>query len=113
MIGRGPLSHQTSLARAAWIPTLVIWHADGRFTRLEGAPCGDYAAALAALLSCMAGSAAAGWSSASAVLLAVTLFFVLAAQVLAGVQFLRPSGPPGTLPAHIRRLSVRSRYRND
>ena len=25
------------LARAAWIPTLVIWHADGRFTRLEGA----------------------------------------------------------------------------
>jgi hypothetical protein len=36
------------LARAAWIPTLVIWHADGRFTRLEGASCGDYAAALAA-----------------------------------------------------------------
>ena len=26
------------LARAAWIPTLVIWHADGAFTRLEGAP---------------------------------------------------------------------------
>ena len=24
------------LARAAWIPTLVLWHADGRFTRLEG-----------------------------------------------------------------------------
>jgi hypothetical protein len=36
------------LARAAWIPTLVIWHAYGGFTRLEGAPCGDYAAALAA-----------------------------------------------------------------
>ena len=33
------------LARAAWIPTLVIWHADGRFTRLEGVPRGDYAAA--------------------------------------------------------------------
>ena len=32
-------------ARAAWIPTLVIWKADGRFTRLEGAPCADYAAA--------------------------------------------------------------------
>ena len=29
-------------------PTLVIWHADGRFTRLEGEPCEDYAAALAA-----------------------------------------------------------------
>ncbi len=36
------------LARAAWIPTLVIWHADGHFTRLEGNPCADYAAALAA-----------------------------------------------------------------
>jgi hypothetical protein len=36
------------LARAAWIPTLVIWHADGRFTRLDGAPCDEYAAALAA-----------------------------------------------------------------
>ena len=48
-----------------------------------------------------------------AVLLGVTLFFVLAAQVLAGVQFLRSSGPPGTLPEHIRRLKVKSRYRND
>ena len=36
------------LARAAWIPTLVIWHPHGRFTRLEGAPCADYAAALSA-----------------------------------------------------------------
>jgi hypothetical protein len=34
-----------NLARAAWIPTLVIWHANGRFTRLEGAPYEDYAAA--------------------------------------------------------------------
>ena len=73
----------------------------------------SYAVALAALLSCMAGSDAAGWSSGSAVLLGVTLVFVLAAQVLAGLQFLRSSGPPGTLPAHIRRLNARSRYRND
>jgi hypothetical protein len=35
------------LARGAGIPTVVIWHADGRFTRLEGAPCEDNAAALA------------------------------------------------------------------
>jgi hypothetical protein len=35
-------------ARAAWVPTLEIWHADGRFTRLEGAPSVDYAAALSA-----------------------------------------------------------------
>jgi hypothetical protein len=38
----------SSLPRAAWIPPLVIWHGDGRFTRLEGEPCGDCAAALAA-----------------------------------------------------------------
>jgi hypothetical protein len=73
----------------------------------------SYGVALVVLFTTMAGSAAAGWSSASAVLLGLTLLFVLAAQVLAGVQFLRPSGPPGTLPAHIRRLKVRSRYRND
>jgi hypothetical protein len=36
------------LARAAWVPTLVIWHADDRLTRLEGAPGAGYAAALAA-----------------------------------------------------------------
>jgi hypothetical protein len=36
------------LARAVWIPTLVIWHADGRFLRLEGEPCEESAAALAA-----------------------------------------------------------------
>ena len=37
-----------SLPRAAWIPTLVLWHKDGGFTRLEGEPCEEYAAALAA-----------------------------------------------------------------
>ena len=73
----------------------------------------SYGVALVVLLTTMAGSAAAGWSSPSAVLLGITLLFVLAAQVLAGIQFLRPSGPPGTLPAHIRRLKARSRYRND
>ena len=56
----------------------------------------SYGVALVVLFTTMAGSAAAGWSSASAVLLGLTLLFVLAAQVLAGVQFLRSSGPPGS-----------------
>ena len=34
-----------NLDRATWIPTLLIWHADGRFTCLEGKAC---ASALAA-----------------------------------------------------------------
>jgi hypothetical protein len=36
------------LARAAWVSTLVIRHAEDRFARLEGAPCAGYAAALTA-----------------------------------------------------------------
>ena len=43
----------------------------------------------------------------------MNLFFVIGAEVLAGVQFLRPGGPPGTLPAHLRRLIERSRQRED
>jgi hypothetical protein len=37
------------LACAAWIPTLVIWHANGRFTHLDDLPCQDHAAALSTL----------------------------------------------------------------
>jgi hypothetical protein len=85
-----------SAARISWIVHLL-----------------SYAVALAALFTCMEGSAGAGWITASALLLTLTLFLILAAQVLAGVQFLRPSGPPGTLPAHIRRLREQSRWRND
>jgi hypothetical protein len=104
---------------AVWRRALASWRGE-RVQDLQGekqlswiAHLTSYAVALAALFTCMAGSAAAGWSSPSGVLLGVTLLFVLAAQVLAGVQFLRPSGPPGTLPAHVRRLSRKSRYRND
>ena len=36
-------------------PVVILWHGDGRFTRLEGAPCDEYAAALAAS-GCVRGS---------------------------------------------------------
>ena len=68
----------------------------------------SYAVALVGLFGCMAASADAGWSSNAAVLLGLALLMILAAQVLAGVQYLRPSGPPGTLPAHMRRLIERA-----
>jgi hypothetical protein len=71
----------------------------------------SYAIALVALIACMAGSAEAGWTATAAVLLAFTLLMILAAQVLGGVQFLRASGPPGTLPAHMRRLVARAQPR--
>ena len=73
----------------------------------------SYAVALVGLVGCMAASADAGWSSNAAVLLGLALLLILAAQVLAGVQFLRPSGPPGTLPAHMRRLIERAQQRED
>ena len=66
-------------ARLSWIAHLV-----------------SYPVALVGLLAGMAGSAAAGWTATSAVLLAFSLLMILAAQALAAVQFLRPSGPPGT-----------------
>ncbi len=71
----------------------------------------SYAIALVALIACMTACADAGWTATAAVLLALTLVLILAAQVLAGVQFLRPSGPPGTLPAHMRRLVERANPR--
>jgi len=73
----------------------------------------SYLVVLITLLAAMAGSADATWSATASTFLALTLLFVLAAQVLAGVQFLRASGPPGTLPAHMRRLIQRSREKED
>jgi cytochrome bd-type quinol oxidase subunit 2 len=99
-------------AMASWLGKRVQdLHSEARLSWI--AHLASYGAALVALFTTMAGSAAAGWTSVPAVLLGLALLFVLAAQVLAGVQFLRPSGPPGTLPAHMRRLSRQSRYRND
>jgi hypothetical protein len=71
----------------------------------------SYLVAVAALWAAMAGSAAAGWSATAAELLAAALLLVLAAQILGGVQYVRPSGPPGTVPAHMRRLLARERAR--
>jgi heme/copper-type cytochrome/quinol oxidase subunit 4 len=73
----------------------------------------SYLLVLVALLACIAGSAYATWSATSATLLALEALFVLVAQMLAGVQFLRPSGPPGTLPTHIRRIVRLSQRRVD
>lgn len=65
----------------------------------------SYVVVVVGLYACIAGSGAAGWSSVAALLLALTLMFLVAAQVLAGVQYLRVSGPPGTIPTYIRRLA--------
>jgi len=103
---------------AVWRRAMASWrgirpedlHAEARLS--WGAHIGSYAVAVVGLLACMAGSADAGWTATSAVLLALTLVLLLTAQVLAGVQYLRPSGPPGTVPAHMRRILQRQNRRS-
>ncbi|MFC7624555.1 hypothetical protein [Microlunatus sp. GCM10028923] len=72
----------------------------------------SYALAVVALLSAMAASRESGWSSTSAVLTTLGLVCAIGGQVLAGVQYLRTAGPPGTIPAHMRRLIERERQRS-
>jgi hypothetical protein len=68
---------------------------------------GSYLPVLVALWACIAASVAAGVSSTSGFLLGLALLAMLGAQSLAGVQYVRASGPPGTIPAHLRQLSRR------
>ena len=102
---------------AVWRRAMASWrgqrlqdlHAEARLSWF--AHLASYLVALLGLLACMAASAEAGWTATAAVLLAFTLLLILAAQILAGVQFLRASGPPGTLPAHMRRIVARAQPR--
>ena len=66
----------------------------------------SYPVALAALLAGLGASADAAWTTAAAGWLTVAMTLVVLAQVMAAVQYLRPEGPPGTIPAHLRRLSA-------
>lgn len=71
----------------------------------------SYAVVLVALWACIAGCVAAGFAATSSALLTVTVLLMLGAQTLAAVQYVRESGPPGTVPAHMRRLIERDRAR--
>ena len=73
----------------------------------------SYLVVLLALFAAMAASKESGWSSASAVFTALGLAGAIGGQVLAGVQYLRASGPPGTIPSHMRRLIEREQARAD
>jgi hypothetical protein len=73
----------------------------------------SYVVAVGGLFAAMAGSAVAGWSATAAALMAVSLVLLLAGQILGAVQYVRPEGPPGTVPAHMRRLLARERARQE
>lgn len=69
----------------------------------------SYLVVLVTLWSTVTAVVYAGWMATSAVALTLCLVLMLAAQVTAAVQYLRMSGPPGTVPAHMRRLAQRER----
>jgi hypothetical protein len=100
-----------------WMRAMAIWRGERAgdlrsLTRISWiVHAASYPVLVLALWACIAGSAAASWSATSAVLLAVGLALMLAAQVLAAVQYVRVSGPPGTIPAHMRRLIERERLK--
>lgn len=99
----------------AWRQAMLVWrgerHRDLRpLARISWIlHLSSYAVVVVALWASIAGSAAASWSATSSLLLVVALASMLAAQVLAAVQYVRDTGPPGTIPAHMRRLIDRER----
>jgi hypothetical protein len=95
----------------AWLRAMAIWNG-GRIDDLRpwrrvslALHLLSYPVVLFGLWAGISGSVAAGTSATAAALLAFALLFLLLAQVLAGVQYLRTDGPPGTIPAYLRRLS--------
>jgi hypothetical protein len=101
-----------SLQLLAWTRAMAEWRGVRNYdlrglTRLSWvAHLVSYAVVLLALWACIAGSVSAGTTATASALLAFALLFVVLAQVLGGVQYLRVSGPSGTIPAHLRRLGA-------
>lgn len=101
-----------------WRRAQAVWQ--GRSTRplkrlsaqSWAAHLASYAVLAVAVAAAVAGSAAAGWSATATTLLLLALILLLVAQVLAAVQYVRASGPPGTVPAHMRRLLDRDDRRS-
>lgn len=107
------------LQLAAWRQAMAWWRGERETGPRTLAPFSwwahvvSYAVAVGALFAAMAGSAVAGWTATAATLMALSLVLLLAGQILGGVQYVRPDGPPGTVPAHMRRLLARERARQE
>lgn len=62
----------------------------------------SYAVALIALVVSVIALFEVGWFATTAVFVLLALVAILGGQVLAGVQYVRAEGPPGTVPARLR-----------
>ena len=97
----------------SWVRALAVWRdrptsSPGRLLQVSWvAHLVSYAVVLVAIWATIVGVIEAGWTATSSVLMLLTLLALVAAQTLAGVQYVRAAGPPGTLPAHMRRLVAR------
>jgi cation transport ATPase len=65
----------------------------------------SYVAVLVGMFGALAASALAGWDSPSGVYFGVGFLLIIFGQIAAGTQYLRSSGPAGTVPNHLRRLN--------
>lgn len=92
----------------SWVRATAVWH--GRRTSDLVAVVAvswilqlvSYAISLIALVVCVIALFEVGRFATTAVFLVLALIALLAAQVLAGVQYVRAEGPPGTVPAHLK-----------
>jgi hypothetical protein len=62
----------------------------------------SYAVALIALVVSVVGLFEVGRYATTAIFVVLAVLALLAGQVMAGVQYVRAEGPPGTVPAHLR-----------
>jgi len=67
----------------------------------------SYAAVLVGMYGTLEGSALAGWSSQAGTLHGIAFILIIFGQIIGGTQYLRRSGPPGTIPTYLRRLNAK------
>lgn len=72
-----------------------------------GAHVVSYLTVLLAMYGSVAESALVGWNSGTGTLLGVVFIVVIGAQTIGGTQYLRRSGPPGTVPNYLRMLNAK------
>jgi hypothetical protein len=95
---------------AAWVRAMAVWRDESQTDVRQlaaftlAAEIAAYVVVAVALWVGIAGVAYAGWFATASIFLVLSLLAMLVAHVLAGVQNVRTTGPPGIVPAHMRRV---------
>lgn len=71
----------------------------------------SYVVVAVALVTSIVSIVIASWAATSSILLMITMLLMVAAQILAGVQYVRETGPPGALPAHMHKAIESQQHR--